>query len=209
MATKNTGTPLDRDWFSRICIHLVFLLAAVLIWQGGVAAAGKIIAYGQEQQVEAINKVVYRLEMGPMSMEENQRIQAATKKFLSGYISALLSFEFLPRSNDMELLAKIISATPPETEIESFSFKGRDLTITTVNTSLQDVLEMVEHLEESGLFANVVHTFYVDGQGRLVARYICIAHHSSEQTLSQYISQQWDKLLDWCSDLAERLPMSQ
>ena len=157
-------TSPSEDWFSRVCIHLAFFLALALIWQGGVAIAGKIISYGQEQQVEAINKLVHRLQTGPVDLAESQQIQNTVKEFISAYISAILSFEFFPR-NDMELLTKIISATPEEASIEEISFQGRDITIQALCPSLGQVEEMARNLQAGGFFSNVVHTFYVDSQG--------------------------------------------
>lgn len=195
-------TSPSEDWFSRVCIHLAFFLALALIWQGGVAIAGKIISYGQEQQVEAINKLVHRLQTGPVDLAESQQIQNTVKEFISAYISAILSFEFFPR-NDMELLTKIISATPEEASIEEISFQGRDITIQALCPSLGQVEEMARNLQASGVFSNVVHTFYVDSQGRLTARYTCIALHNKEQTLQEYFAGRWEGLKEWLSQFIE------
>lgn len=102
--------------------------------------------------------------------------------------AAIAGFEFVPR-NDFTVLTQILNSIPEETDVLSFVYHGRNLTIRTTQPQQECVLEMVEHLEQraenDGEFSDVVYSYYLDGEGQYIAEITLVAHHYDEQNLSE------------------------
>lgn len=171
-----------QDKFDRVCVGLIFLFTAFLILFGGIRIAGNVIRFAHDQQIQIINNFVESLKTDPTAKIQNGKIQDIAAKFGEAYLRALVDFEFVPR-NDLPILAQVISAIPEETDILSFSYTGRNLTISTTQSQPQAVLDMAEKLEHSDSFANVVYSYYMDQNGNCIAEITLVSHHYEETSI--------------------------
>lgn len=145
-----------------------FLLAGVLIAMGGVSAAGEIIDFAKERQIAMVENFVQRLETGPMTPEQAKKVQGMVTEYAKAYLEALASFEFVPRG-DLEVLGKIISAVPQETQVLGFSYSGRDLTVRTWQPRWELADQMAEALRQGDTFQEVVCSGYQTPDGGWIA----------------------------------------
>lgn len=166
-------------WFDRICMNLIFLLLALLVLFGGIRTAKTIIEVAKTEQIEIVNNILDGLTADPKSKLSTKKVQDILIKYLKAFFQAVAEFEFLPR-NDFGAVVKIINAVPEDTEVLSFSYLGRDLTIRTAQPSPAPVLEMVKALERSQEFSNVVYSYYIDPRQSCIAEITLIAYHYDE-----------------------------
>ena len=61
---------------------------------------------------------------------QSKKVQSVVYKYLEAYIRAIAGFEFVPR-NDFTVLTQILNSIPEETDVLSFVYHGRNLTIRT------------------------------------------------------------------------------
>lgn len=165
-----------REKFDRVCICMIFFLLAFLLLFGGIRVAGGLIEFAQAQQIQIVNGLVESLKTDSESQLQNKKVQDISYKYLKAFLVAMAEFQFLPR-NDFAILAAVINAVPQETEVLSFSYSGRDLTVRTTQTSSEPVELMAKELEEEGTFANVVYSYYIDNQNNYVAEITLVASH--------------------------------
>ena len=95
-----------------------------------------------------------------------------------------------PCRQDLMVLPQIINALPEETEISSFVYHGRDLTIRTVQQDAESVYEMVDRLEqwvthEEKVFEKVVYSYYLDADGRCIAEITLISYQYQDYDLRE------------------------
>ena len=157
------------------CIHLIFLLGTILVFQLGISAAHSIIHVGRAKQVDVINRVVEQISVG-VDTKKAEQAQDIALKYAGAYLRAIAGFQFVPR-NDLDTLAGIISATPLQTSVRRMEYSGRDLTIRTIQPEFRDAQLMVRSLEDCGLFSNVIYHGFVNNEGDLEANITCIAYH--------------------------------
>ena len=133
--------------FDQVCIHLIFLLSAFLILLLGIRTAGRTIDFAQAEKIEIINHLVDGLSESSKLTVQGKRLQTVVYKYLEALVEAVADFEFIPR-NDFSVLTQVINALPEETEVLSFTYHGRNLSIRTAQPTARQVLEMVEKLEQ-------------------------------------------------------------
>ena len=134
--------------FERICVQLIFLLSAFLILFLGIRAAGSTIDFAQSERIEIINNLVEGLSEGDRIANQSKKLQTVVYRYLEAFVRAVAGFEFVPR-NDFTVLTQIINSLPDQTQVLSFVYHGRDLTIRTAQPSPSQVMEMAERLEEN------------------------------------------------------------
>lgn len=185
---KHGGWGEKNTWFEKGCVSLAFFLSAVLILLFGIRIAGNTIQVAQAEKIEIINNLVEGLSESSKIKSQSKKVQSVVYKYLEAYIRAIAGFEFVPR-NDFTVLTQILNSIPEETDVLSFVYHGRNLTIRTTQPQQECVLEMVEHLEQraenDGEFSNVVYSYYLDGEGQYIAEITLVAHHYDEQNLSE------------------------
>lgn len=168
--------------FDELCVGLIFLFSAILILFVGIRTAGVIIDFARAQQIQIINNFIEGLKTDPTAKIQNGQIQDISGKYIEAYLRAIADFEFVPR-NDIPVLVQVINAVPEETEIVSFSYTGRDLTITTTQPNAQSVLDMSQKFEKSELFSNVVYSYYINDNGECVAEITLLSYHYEENDI--------------------------
>lgn len=182
------------ELFNRVCIQLIFLLSAALILLLGIRMAGKIITTAQAERIEIINEMVDSLGEAPKMRFQGKKLQSVTYKYLEAFVKAVAGFEFLPR-NDFTVLPQIINSLPQQTEVISFVYQGRNLTIRTEQPYPQAVLDMAGDLQDKATgeqgFESVVYSYYIDKDNRCIAEITLIAHNYDEQ--------------DWKDELRKKL----
>lgn len=180
--------------FEKICVQLIFLLSAFLLLFLGIRAAGKTIEIARAEKIEIINNLVEGLSEGSNLKRQSKKLQNTLYQYLEAFIRAVANFEFVPR-NDFTVLPQIINSMPQETEILSFLYHGRSLSIQTVQTSPDSVVEMAENLErrilQQGEFEKVVYSYYIDNKGSCIAQITLVAHHYDERDLESEMIKQF------------------
>ena len=163
---KHGGWGEKNTWFEKGCVSLAFFLSAVLILLFGIRIAGNTIQVAQAEKIEIINNLVEGLSESSKIKSQSKKVQSVVYKYLEAYIRAIAGFEFVPR-NDFTVLTQILNSIPEETDVLSFVYHGRNLTIRTTQPQQECVLEVVEHLEQraenDGEFSDVVYSYYLDG----------------------------------------------
>ena len=153
--------------FEKICVQLIFLLSAFLLLFLGIRAAGKTIEIAQAEKIEIINSLVEGLSEGDTLKRQGKKLQNTLYQYLEAFVRAVANFELIPR-NDFTVLPQILNSMPQETEILSFVYHGRSLSIQTVQSSPESVAEMAENLErrilQQGEFEQVVYSYYIDSK---------------------------------------------
>ncbi len=180
--------------FEKICVQLIFLLSAFLLLFLGIRAAGKTIEIARAEKIEIINNLVEGLSEGSNLKRQSKKLQNTLYQYLEAFIRAVANFEFVPR-NDFTVLPQIINSMPQETEILSFLYHGRSLSIQTVQTGPDSVVEMAENLErrilQQGEFEKVVYSYYIDNKGSCIAQITLVAHHYDERDLESEMTKQF------------------
>ncbi len=180
--------------FEKICVQLIFLLSAFLVLFLGIRAAGKTIEIARAEKIEIINNLVEGLSEGSNLKRQSKKLQNTLYQYLEAFIRAVANFEFVPR-NDFTVLPQIINSMPQETEILSFLYHGRSLSIQTVQTGPDSVVEMAENLErrilQQGEFEKVVYSYYIDNKGSCIAQITLVAHHYDERDLESEMTKQF------------------
>lgn len=176
-----------RERFEKLCVHSIFILGTILIFQLGIQAAGAIMDFGRARKIEAIDLVIQQLAEGP-SREKAEQTQEITVKYLGAYLKAMLRFEFVPR-NDLDTLTSLIASTPPSVKIQSMEYSGRDLSISTIQSQYRDAEAMAKSLERNGAYANVVFYCFVNNDGQLEGQITCYAHHYEQISLRDGLSE--------------------
>lgn len=180
--------------FEKICVQLIFLLSAFLLLFLGIRAAGKTIEIAQAEKIEIINSLVEGLSEGDTLKRQGKKLQNTLYQYLEAFVRAVANFEFIPR-NDFTVLPQILNSMPQETEILSFVYHGRSLSIQTVQSSPESVAEMAENLErrilQQGEFEQVVYSYYIDSKGKCIAQITLIAHHYDERDLESEMAKQF------------------
>lgn len=174
--------------FDQVCIHLIFLLSAFLILLLGIRTAGRTIDFAQAEKIEIINHLVDGLSESSKLTVQGKRLQTVVYKYLEALVEAVADFEFIPR-NDFNVLTQVINALPEETEVLSFTYHGRNLSIRTAQPTARQVLEMVEKLEQRvegpDGFEKIVYSYYFDNSGQCIAEISMIAHPYEEYNLKE------------------------
>ena len=164
--------------FERICVQLIFLLSAFLILFLGIRAAGSTIDFAQSERIEIINNLV----------------ETVVYRYLEAFVRAVAGFEFVPR-NDFTVLTQIINSLPDQTQVLSFVYHGRDLTIRTAQPSPAQVMEMAERLEENlripEEFENVVYSYYIDEDQQCIAQITLVARRYDETNLVEELQKEF------------------
>lgn len=155
-------------WVERLLTAAAFLLAGVLVAMGGVSAAGEILDFARERQIAIVENFVQRLETGPMTPEQARKVQGMVIQYGKAYLEALASFEFVPRG-DLQVLGKIISAVPEETQVLDFTYSGRDLTVRTLQPRWELAEQMAETLRRGDTFQEVICSGYQTADGQWAA----------------------------------------
>ena len=173
----------------KIAVQLIFLLLAALVLLLGIRLAGKTILFAQAEKIEIINNLVDGMSETATTKFQPKKIQGIICEYLEAMLRAVAGFEFFPR-NDLMVLPQIIHALPEETEISSFVYHGRDLTIRTVQQDAESVYEMVDRLEqwvshEEKVFEKVVYSYYLDADGRCIAEITLISYQYQDYDLRE------------------------
>ena len=180
--------------FEKICVQLIFLLSAFLLLFLGIRAAGKTIEIARAEKIEIINNLVEGLSEGSNLKRQSKKLQNTLYQYLEAFIRAVANFEFVPR-NDFTVLPQIINSMPQETEIVSFLYHGRSLSIQTVQTGPDSEVEMAGNLErrilQQGEFEKVVYSYYIDNEGSCIAQITLVAHHYDERDLESEMTKQF------------------
>ena len=134
------------------------------------------------------------LSEGSNLKRQSKKLQNTLYQYLEAFIRAVANFEFVPR-NDFTVLPQIINSMPQETEIVSFLYHGRSLSIQTVQTGPDSVVEMAGNLErrilQQGEFEKVVYSYYIDNEGSCIAQITLVAHHYDERDLESEMTKQF------------------
>ena len=85
---------------------------------------------------------------GASLTSQGKKMQTVVYEYLKAFLRAVAGFEFVPR-NDFSILTHIINSLPQQTQVLSFVYHGRDLTISTVQPLPEQVEQMVQSLEKS------------------------------------------------------------
>lgn len=182
------------DIFEKVCVQLIFLLSAVLVLLLGIRTAGKTIEFAQAEKIEIINNMVEGLSESSKMKVQSKKLQNTIYKYLEAFVKAVAGFEFMPR-NDVTVLPQIINSLPEETEILSFVYHGRNLTIRTSQSNPIPVIEMAENLEKRikkpEEFEKVVYSYYIDDNHRCIAEITLIAHHYDENDLGDELEKRF------------------
>lgn len=177
-----------RQMFESGCVQLIFLLSALLILLLGIRAAAGTIALARAERIEIINNLVEGLSESEKLTHQSKKVQTVVYEYVEALLRAVAGFEFVPR-NDFTVLAQILNTLPEETEVLSFVYHGRDLTVRTAQPSASQVLEMVGKLkarpkiEEE--YENVVYSYYIAQNGQCIAEVTLVARRYDEQNLVQ------------------------
>ncbi len=177
-----------RQMFESGCVQLIFLLSALLILLLGIRAAAGTIALARAERIEIINNLVEGLSESEKLTHQSKKVQTVVYEYVEALLRAVAGFEFVPR-NDFTVLAQILNTLPEETEVLSFVYHGRDLTVRTAQPSASQVLEMVGKLkarpkiEEE--YENVVYSYYIAQNGQCIAEVTLVARRYDEQDLVQ------------------------
>lgn len=177
-----------RQMFESGCVQLIFLLSALLILLLGIRAAAGTIALARAERIEIINNLVEGLSESEKLTHQSKKVQTVVYEYVEALLRAVAGFEFVPR-NDFTVLAQILNTLPEETEVLSFVYHGRDLTVRTAQPSASQVLAMVGKLkarpkiEEE--YENVVYSYYIAQNGQCIAEVTLVARRYDEQDLVQ------------------------
>lgn len=171
----------------KVAVQLIFLLSAALILLFGIRLAGKTILFARSEKIEIINNLVDGISETATSKFQPKKIQGIIYEYLEAMLRAVAGFEFFPR-NDLMVLPQIINALPEETEISSFVYHGRDLTICTVQQDAESLYEMVNRLEQwvsrdEKVFEKVVYSYYLDADNRCVAEITLVSYQYQDYDL--------------------------
>ena len=164
------------------------MLSALLILLLGIRAAAGTIALARAERIEIINNLVEGLSESEKLTHQSKKVQTVVYEYVEALLRAVAGFEFVPR-NDFTVLAQILNTLPEETEVLSFVYHGRDLTVRTAQPSASQVLEMVGKLkarpkiEEE--YENVVYSYYIAQNGQCIAEVTLVARRYDEQDLVQ------------------------
>ena len=93
--------------------------------------SGKTIAFARAERIEVINNLVDGISEGASLTSQGKKMQTVVYEYLKAFLRAVAGFEFVPR-NDFSILTHIINSLPQQTQVLSFVYHGRDLTISTV-----------------------------------------------------------------------------
>ncbi len=113
----------------------------------GIRTAGKTIAFARAERIEVINNLVDGISEGANLTSQGKKMQTVVYEYLKAFLRAVAGFEFVPR-NDFSVLTHIINSLPQPTQVLSFVYHGRDLTISTIQPSPEQVEQMVQSLEK-------------------------------------------------------------
>lgn len=180
--------------FERICVQLIFLLSAFLILFLGIRVAGSTIDFARSERIEIINNLVEGLSEGDRIANQSKKLQTVVYRYLEAFVRAVAGFEFVPR-NDFTVLTQIINSLPDQTQVLSFVYHGRDLTIRTAQPSPAQVMEMAERLEENlripEEFENVVYSYYIDEDQQCIAQITLVARRYDETNLVEELQKEF------------------
>lgn len=132
------------------------------------------IQVAQAEKIEIINNLVegFRSESSKIK-SQSKKVQSVVYKYLEAYIRAIAGFGVCSPQRFYRP-DSILNSIPEETDVLSFVYHGRNLTIRTIQPQQECVLEMVEHLEQraenDGEFSDVVASYYLDGEGAVYCR---------------------------------------
>ena len=172
-----------KKWFEKICIGLIFFLSALLLMFFGIRTAGKTIAFARAERIEVINNLVDGISEGASLTSQGKKMQTVVYEYLKAFLRAVAGFEFVPR-NDFSILTHIINSLPQQTQVLSFVYHGRDLTISTVQPLPEQVEQMVQSLEKKlkipQEYEKVVYSYYIDSDQQCVAQITLIARKYDE-----------------------------
>ena len=172
-----------KKWFEKICIGLIFFLSALLLMFFGIRTAGKTIAFARAERIEVINNLVDGISEGANLTSQGKKMQTVVYEYLKAFLRAVAGFEFVPR-NDFSILTHIINSLPQPTQVLSFVYHGRDLTISTIQPSPEQVEQMVQSLEKKlkmpQEYEKVVYSYYIDSDQQCVAQITLIARKYDE-----------------------------
>ncbi len=172
-----------KKWFEKICIGLIFFLSALLLMFFGIRTAGKTIAFARAERIEVINNLVDGISEGANLTSQGKKMQTVVYEYLKAFLRAVAGFEFVPR-NDFSVLTHIINSLPQPTQVLSFVYHGRDLTISTIQPSPEQVEQMVQSLEKKlkmpQEYEKVVYSYYIDPDQQCVAQITLIARKYDE-----------------------------
>lgn len=173
----------------KIAVQLIFLLSAALVLLLGIRVAGKTILFARAEKIEIINNLVEGMSETATARFQPKKLQGVIYEYLEAMLRAVAGFEFFPR-NDLMVLPQIINALPEETEISSFVYHGRDLTIRTVQQDAGSVYEMVDRLEQwvshdEKVFEKVVYSYYLDTDSRCVAEITLVSYQYQDYDLME------------------------
>ena len=162
---------------------LIFFLSALLLMFFGIRAAGKTISFARAERIEVINNLVDGISEGASLTSQGKKMQTVVYEYLKAFLRAVAGFEFVPR-NDFSILTHIINALPQQTQVLSFVYHGRDLTISTIQPSPEQVGQMVQSLEKKlkipEEYEKVVYSYYIDSDQQCVAQITLIARRYDE-----------------------------
>lgn len=171
--------------WGQVVSNLFFLLAAFGMLFLGIHAAEKTISFARAEKIEIINNLVEGLSESSKIKDQGKKLQGIIYNYVESFIKAVAGFEFVPR-NDFSVLPRIINALPEETEIISFVYNGRNLTICTEQSDPAAVLEMTHNLKKRlEEFEDIVYSYYIDADGRCIAQITLISHHYDESDLGR------------------------
>lgn len=170
------------------------MLSAFLILFLGIRAAGSTIDFAQSERIEIINNLVEGLSEGDRIANQSKKLQTVVYRYLEAFVRAVAGFEFVPR-NDFTVLTQIINSLPDQTQVLSFVYHGRDLTIRTAQPLPAQVMEMAERLEENlripEEFENVVYSYYIDEDQQCIAQITLVARRYDETNLVEELQKEF------------------
>ena len=138
-----------KKWFEAICIRTPsFFFPPFCLMFFGIRTAGKTIAFARAERIEVINNLVDGISEGANLTSQGKKMQTVVYEYLKAFLRAVAGFEFVPRNDFSRLTHLIIKSSPQQTQVLSFVYHGRDLTISTVQPLPEQVEQMVQSLEK-------------------------------------------------------------
>ncbi len=120
-----------KKWFEKICIGLIFFLSALLLMFFGIRTAARPSPLHGRSASRSSTIWWTASAEGASLTSQGKKMQTVVYEYLKAFLRAVAGFEFVPR-NDFSILTHIINSLPQQTQVLSFVYHGRDLTISTV-----------------------------------------------------------------------------
>ena len=127
----------------------VFIIVA-LQW-GGSTLGSICIRLEKNIRMEFLERAVTEQNF-IIRLLTDKEVHVMTGQDISALADATIRFEFFPRSDDVKAFIEISAALPEEVTTHGFEFRGRDLIITCMSKSLEDIEDFAQRIEDIARF---------------------------------------------------------